>query len=75
MLKIGGMKRTKMKIITINLSEKYLSALQTLVDLGRYPSRSEEIRIALQTFLKNELKFDQNLEPDNFYESIRGIES
>ncbi|MHA2288597.1 MAG: ribbon-helix-helix domain-containing protein, partial [Promethearchaeota archaeon] len=39
-----------MKIITINLPEKYLEAIQTLNDLGIYPSRSEAIRTALSEF-------------------------
>ena len=55
-----------MKIITINLPEKYLSAIQTLNDLGIYPSRSEAIRIALRDFLNEELKMDQELEEEKF---------
>jgi Arc/MetJ-type ribon-helix-helix transcriptional regulator len=59
-----------MKIITINLPEKYLSAIQTLNDLGIYPSRSEAIRIALRDFLNEELKMDQDLEQEAFNELI-----
>lgn len=55
-----------MKIITINLPEKYLDAIQTLNDLGIYPSRSEAIRIALHNFLSNELKMYKDLEDDSF---------
>jgi len=57
-----------MKIITINLPEKYLAAIQTLNDLGIYPSRSEAIRIALRDFLNEELKMDQDLEQETFRE-------
>ncbi|TXT55019.1 MAG: hypothetical protein BAJALOKI2v1_710015 [Promethearchaeota archaeon] len=53
-----------MRIITINLPEKYLAAIQTLNDMGLYPSRSEAIRTALQDFLSDELLFDKNLEED-----------
>lgn len=53
-----------MKIITINLPEKYLAAIQVLNDLGIYPSRSEAIRIALGDFLSDELKMYQDLEED-----------
>lgn len=60
-----------MKIITINLPEKYLSAIQILNDLGIYPSRSEAIRIALRDFLANELKMDQDLENENFRMLVR----
>ena len=57
-----------MKIITINLPEKYLSAIQTLNDLGIYPSRSEAIRVALRDFLTDELKMDQDLGEESFKE-------
>ena len=59
-----------MKIITINLPEKYLSAIQTLNDLGIYPSRSEAIRSALRDFLSEELKMDQDLEENKFKELV-----
>lgn len=61
-----------MKIITINLPEKYLDAIQVLNDAGIYPSRSEAIRIALRDFLNNELKMDQQLEKEHFAMVIRG---
>jgi len=55
-----------MKIITINLPEKYLDAIQILNDLGMYPSRSEAIRIALHNFLANELKMYKDLDENSF---------
>ena len=60
-----------MKIITINLPEKYLEAIQTLNDLGIYPSRSEAIRIALHDFLTDELKMYKDLEDESFRMIIR----
>ena len=60
-----------MKIITINLPERYLQAIQVLNDLGIYPSRSEAIRIALRDFLSNELKMYQDLDEDSFKILIR----
>lgn len=60
-----------MQIITINLPEKYLAAIQILNDLGVYPSRSEAIRIALRNFLDNELKMYEDLEDDNFKILVR----
>ena len=60
-----------MKIITINLPEKYLEAIQTLNDLGVYPSRSEAIRIALSEFLEQELKMFDSLEDSKFKMLIR----
>ena len=60
-----------MKIITINLPEKYLEAIQTLNDLGVYPSRSEAIRTALSQFLSDELKMFNNLEDETFRMLVR----
>ena len=61
-----------MKIITINLPEKYLNVIQTLIDLQTYPSRSEVIRLALQDFLEPELEFD-NILQENFKKQIEMI--
>ncbi|MFW9948020.1 MAG: ribbon-helix-helix domain-containing protein [Promethearchaeota archaeon] len=55
-----------MKIITINLPEKYLAAIKTLNELGVYPSRSEAIRIALRDFLEDELKMYDDLDDTCF---------
>ncbi|MBY8980074.1 MAG: ribbon-helix-helix protein, CopG family [Candidatus Lokiarchaeota archaeon] len=60
-----------MKIITINLPEKYLEAIQTLNDLGVYASRSEAIRTALGAFLGDELKMFKNLEEETFKMLVR----
>lgn len=60
-----------MKIITINLPEKYLAAIQALNDMGIYPSRSEAIRIALHDFLGSELKMYHDLDPNNIKILIR----
>jgi Arc/MetJ-type ribon-helix-helix transcriptional regulator len=60
-----------MKIITINLPEKYLEAIQILNDLGIYASRSETIRIALKDFLKDELEMYQDLEGETFKKLVK----
>jgi Arc/MetJ-type ribon-helix-helix transcriptional regulator len=54
-----------MRIITINLPEKYLSAIKVLNDLGVYPSRSEAIRVALRDFLPDELKMYEELDEES----------
>jgi len=51
-----------MRIITINLSEPHVKALQVLQDLGLYPSRSEAIRVAIRDFLQRELGFAQRFD-------------
>ena len=60
-----------MKIITINLPEKYLNAIQALNDLGIYPSRSEAIRIALRDFLRDELQMYDDLDEEKFKMILR----
>ena len=60
-----------MRIITINLPEKYLQAIQILNDMGVYPSRSEAIRIALHEFLAKELIMFKDLDDENFKILIR----
>jgi len=60
-----------MKIITINLPERYLAAIQILNDMNMYPSRSEAIRIALSDFLAKELKMYNDLEDESFKILIR----
>jgi len=60
-----------MKIITINLPERYLEAIQALNDARIYPSRSEAIRIALRDFLSSELKIYRDLEDTSFKMLVR----
>lgn len=45
-----------MRIITINLPESYIRAIEHLIgDAGIYPSRSELIRVAVREFLIKEM--------------------
>ncbi len=60
-----------MQIITINLPEKYLAAIQVLNDKGIYPSRSEAIRVALREFLADELKLYQDLDSDKLNKQMK----
>lgn len=60
-----------MQIITINLPEKYLAAIQVLNDNGIYPSRSEAIRVALREFLDDELKLYQDLDSDKLRKQMK----
>jgi Arc/MetJ-type ribon-helix-helix transcriptional regulator len=51
-----------MKIITVNLPESYLDAIEKLVgDKGLYPSRSELIRCAVRKLLLKEIKMAKQL--------------
>ncbi len=61
-----------MKIVTCNLPEPFIAAMEKLIsEFGLYPSRSELIRVATREFLIKELKVldnfneysEQNAEP------------
>jgi Arc/MetJ-type ribon-helix-helix transcriptional regulator len=52
-----------MKIVTVNVPESYLDAIQKLIgDGGLYPSRSELVRAAIKKFLLKELKMIKQFE-------------
>ena len=44
-----------MKLITVHLPNDQVSGLDELVRSGRYPNRSEAIRMAIRDMLKDEL--------------------
>lgn len=51
-----------MKIVTVNVPESYLGAINKLIgENGLYPSRSELIRVAVRDFLLRELKMAKNM--------------
>lgn len=49
-----------MRIITVKMPESYIEAIDELVRLGRYTSRSEVIRAAIRELLKRELWSSSN---------------
>ncbi|MHA1755483.1 MAG: ribbon-helix-helix domain-containing protein [Promethearchaeota archaeon] len=58
-----------MKIVTVNVPESYVDAMEKLVgEDGLYPSRSELIRCAVREFLIKELKLAKNM--TNFSDSL-----
>jgi Arc/MetJ-type ribon-helix-helix transcriptional regulator len=44
-----------MRIITVHLPDDFISGLDELVRMDRYPNRSEAIRYACRDLLKDEL--------------------
>ncbi len=51
-----------MKIVTVNVPETYIDAINKLIgENGLYPSRSELIRCAVREFLLKELRLAQNI--------------
>lgn len=50
------------KIVTINIPESYVDAMEKLVgENGLYPSRSELVRVAVREFLLKELKIAEKM--------------
>lgn len=51
-----------MKIVTVNVPESYVEAIEKLIgENGLYPSRSELIRCAVREFLLKELKMAKSI--------------
>jgi Arc/MetJ-type ribon-helix-helix transcriptional regulator len=59
-----------MKIVTINIPDQYLDCIESMVNLGFFPSRSEAVREALKQFLTNEVELNKGLDPNSF-ESLK----
>ncbi len=47
-----------MRLITVKMSDVYISSIDKLVEKGMYPSRSEAIRVAIRDLLRRELWID-----------------
>ncbi|TFG17773.1 MAG: ribbon-helix-helix protein, CopG family [Promethearchaeota archaeon] len=68
-----------MKLISVNLPESYLKVLEILVAEGKFPNRSEAIRVGIRDLIKTEYLIEEsvkrNLNP-NIIESeiVNGIE-
>jgi antitoxin ParD1/3/4 len=45
-----------MKIVTVFLPEDYLGIMEKLVQQGRFPNRSEAIRVAVRDLIKTEFQ-------------------
>ena len=43
-----------MRLVTLHLPETYISDIEKLVSMKRYPNRSEAIRVAVRDLLKVE---------------------
>jgi len=43
-----------MKIVTVFLPEEYVGIMEKLVQQGRFPNRSEAIRVAVRDLIKTE---------------------
>ena len=62
---------SELKVITINLPNKYFEAIKELANRGVFPSRSEAVRTALRDFLSKEFEFCGELEINTFGETVK----
>ncbi|MEJ2276805.1 MAG: ribbon-helix-helix protein, CopG family [Candidatus Lokiarchaeota archaeon] len=50
-----------MKLISVNLPETYLEILEILVADGKFPNRSEAIRVSIRDLIKTEYLLEETL--------------
>ena len=55
-----------MRVVTVKMPEAYVEAIDELVKMGRYTSRSEAIRAAVRELLRRELWIKEMYDEDNF---------
>lgn len=55
-----------MKITTINLPDQYVNCIETMVNQGFFPSRSEVVREAIKKFLTKEIELNKGIEITTF---------
>ena len=60
-----------MKIITINIPDQYLDCIESMVNMGYFPSRSEALRQAVKQFLICEPELNHDLTLDQFQSLIK----
>ena len=64
-----------MKLISVNLPESYLEILEILVAEGKFPNRSEAIRVGIRDLIKTEYLLEESLKKHIPDELNPGIES
>lgn len=50
------------KLISVNLPESYLNILEVLVAQGKFPNRSEAIRVSIRDLIKTEYLLEESVE-------------
>ena len=51
----------KIKLISVNLPENYLKVLEVLVSEGKFPNRSEAIRVGIRDLIRTEYLIEQSV--------------
>lgn len=64
----------KIKLISVNLPESYLKVLEILVSEGKFPNRSEAIRVGIRDLIRTEYLIEEsvkrNLSPSSIETEI-----
>ncbi|MFX1397716.1 MAG: ribbon-helix-helix domain-containing protein [Promethearchaeota archaeon] len=55
-----------MQLISVNIPESYLKVLEVLVVDGKFPNRSEAIRIAIRDLIKTEFLIDETIKKTEY---------
>ncbi|MFX1374694.1 MAG: ribbon-helix-helix domain-containing protein [Promethearchaeota archaeon] len=50
------------KLISVNLPESYLKVLEVLVAEGKFPNRSEAIRVSIRDLIKTEYLIEESIQ-------------
>jgi len=51
----------KIKLISVNLPESYLKVLEILVSEGKFPNRSEAIRVGIRDLIRTEYLIEESV--------------
>lgn len=62
LIKTKKFKVILIKLISVNLPESYLKVLEILVSEGKFPNRSEAIRVSIRDLIKTEYLLDESIE-------------
>ena len=54
-----------MKLISVNLPESYLEVLEVLVLKGKFPNRSEAIRVGIRDLIRTEYLIEESVNKRN----------
>lgn len=49
------------KLISVNLPESYLNVIEVMVSEGKFPNRSEAIRVAIRDLVKTEYMIEETI--------------
>jgi len=53
-----------MRLISVNLPETYLEILEMLVADGKFPNRSEAIRVGIRDLIKTEYRIEEKIKKE-----------